>query len=129
MFQDKHRLDYLKDVANTEESEESHTFVAKPEEEWCAIHNVVPAAFKNISEICMSFPFTFFICEMRVGTPNTTFIYFTYNNALITPFFLPFTFPNIFWKILQDILEKVAYCSAWNYLFFKQSLIDVRNYS
>ncbi|CAO2185089.1 unnamed protein product [Urochloa humidicola] len=48
VFKDKHRLDYLKDVANTEES---HTFLAKPEEEWCAVHNLVPAAFKNISEI------------------------------------------------------------------------------
>ncbi|RLM92512.1 zinc finger CCCH domain-containing protein 4 isoform X1 [Panicum miliaceum] len=51
VFKDKHRLDYLKDVANDQEPEESHTFLAKPEEEWCAIHNLVPAAFKNISEI------------------------------------------------------------------------------
>ncbi|CAO2203087.1 unnamed protein product [Urochloa humidicola] len=48
VFKDKRRLDYLKDVAN---AEESHTFLAKPEEEWCAFHNLVPAAFKNISEI------------------------------------------------------------------------------
>ncbi|OEL23081.1 Zinc finger CCCH domain-containing protein 4 [Dichanthelium oligosanthes] len=51
VFKDKHRLDYLKDVVNSQGLEESHTFLAKPEEEWCAIHNLVPAAFKNISEI------------------------------------------------------------------------------
>ncbi|XP_062207511.1 zinc finger CCCH domain-containing protein 4 [Phragmites australis] len=51
VFKNKHRLEYLKDVANTQEPKESHTFLAKPEEEWCAIHNLVPAAFKNISEI------------------------------------------------------------------------------
>lgn len=50
IFKDKHRLDYLKDVANTQEPE-SHTFLATPEEEWCAFHNLAPAAFKNISEI------------------------------------------------------------------------------
>jgi len=73
MFQDKHRLDYLKDVVSAPEPEESHTFLAKPEEEWCAIHNLVPAAFKNISEICMSFPCTFVI--FRVGTPSTIMFY------------------------------------------------------
>ncbi|XP_066308656.1 zinc finger CCCH domain-containing protein 4-like [Miscanthus floridulus] len=51
VFKDKHRLEYLKDVAKTQEPEESHTFLTKPEEEWCAVHNLVPAAFKNISEI------------------------------------------------------------------------------
>nr|CAB3472702.1 unnamed protein product [Digitaria exilis] len=56
-FKDKYRLGYLKNVVNTQEPEESHTFLAKPEEEWCAIHNLAPAAFKNISEICMSFPY------------------------------------------------------------------------
>ncbi|KAF8724100.1 hypothetical protein HU200_021113 [Digitaria exilis] len=50
-FKDKYRLGYLKNVVNTQEPEESHTFLAKPEEEWCAIHNLAPAAFKNISEI------------------------------------------------------------------------------
>nr|CAB3476753.1 unnamed protein product [Digitaria exilis] len=57
-FKDKYCLGYLKNVVNTQEPEESHTFLAKPEEEWCAIHNLAPAAFKNISEICMSFPST-----------------------------------------------------------------------
>ncbi|CAD6239092.1 unnamed protein product [Miscanthus lutarioriparius] len=51
VFKDKHRLEYLKDVAKTREPEESHTFLTKPEEEWCAVHNLVPAAFKNVSEI------------------------------------------------------------------------------
>ncbi|KAJ1283138.1 hypothetical protein BS78_03G106100 [Paspalum vaginatum] len=50
MFKDKRRLDYLKDVASSQEPE-SHTFLTKPEEEWCAVHNLFPAAFKNISEI------------------------------------------------------------------------------
>lgn len=51
VFKDKHRLEYLKYVAKTQEPEESHTFLTKPEEEWCAVHNLLPAAFKNISEI------------------------------------------------------------------------------
>ncbi|KAL6626494.1 hypothetical protein ACP70R_030220 [Stipagrostis hirtigluma subsp. patula] len=51
MFKDKHRLEYLKNVANTLEPNESDTFLTKDEDEWCAIHNLVPAAFKNISEI------------------------------------------------------------------------------
>lgn len=55
MFQDKYRLEYLKNVVNTQEPKVSHPFLAKPEEEWCAFHNLMPAALNNISEICMSF--------------------------------------------------------------------------
>ncbi|GJN41385.1 hypothetical protein PR202_gn00753 [Eleusine coracana subsp. coracana] len=51
----KHRLEYLKEVAKTEELEECLTYLAKPEEEWCATHNLSLAAIKTISDICMSF--------------------------------------------------------------------------
>ncbi|TVU22437.1 hypothetical protein EJB05_32131 [Eragrostis curvula] len=49
-FKDKHRLEYLKEVVNTLEPKETHN-LAKLEEEWCATHNLVPAALKNISDI------------------------------------------------------------------------------
>ena len=56
-------------TTNTEEPEESHTFLTKPEEEWCAVHNLVPAAFKNVSEICMSSACTLAIYE-SIRTPS-----------------------------------------------------------
>jgi hypothetical protein len=83
-------------VAKTQEPEESHTFLTKPEEEWCAVHNLVPAAFKNISEICMSSACTLAIYE-SIRTPST----------------LPFStivfvmhFSNIYWKTVQEIFVK-----------------------
>lgn len=51
MFKDKYRLEYLKNVVNTQEPKVSHPFLAKPEEEWCAFHNLMPAALNNITEI------------------------------------------------------------------------------
>ncbi|GJN06186.1 hypothetical protein PR202_ga23889 [Eleusine coracana subsp. coracana] len=48
---DKHRLEYLKEVAKTEELEECLTYLAKLEEEWCATHNLSLAALKTISDI------------------------------------------------------------------------------
>jgi hypothetical protein len=55
MFQDKYRLEYLKNVANSQEPTVSHPFISKLEEVWCALHNLLPAALHNISEICTSF--------------------------------------------------------------------------
>ncbi|XP_047057420.1 zinc finger CCCH domain-containing protein 4 [Lolium rigidum] len=51
MFKDKYRLEYLKNVANTEEPTLSHSFISKHEEVWCALHNILPAALNHISEI------------------------------------------------------------------------------
>ncbi|KAK3163551.1 hypothetical protein QOZ80_1AG0005160 [Eleusine coracana subsp. coracana] len=51
VFKDKHRLEYLKEVAKTEELEECLTYLAKLEEEWCATHNLSLAALKTISDI------------------------------------------------------------------------------
>jgi hypothetical protein len=58
MSQDKHRLEYLKEAAKTQEPKESYTSLAKTEEEWCADHNLIPGALKNISDICMFFAYT-----------------------------------------------------------------------
>uniref|UniRef100_A0A0D9Y694 Zinc finger CCCH domain-containing protein 4 n=1 Tax=Oryza glumipatula TaxID=40148 RepID=A0A0D9Y694_9ORYZ len=51
MFKDKYRLDCLINVVNTHEPKASNGFVAKPEDEWCAFHNLVPTALNYISEI------------------------------------------------------------------------------
>ncbi len=58
MLQDKYRLDCLINVVNTHEPKASNGFVAKPEDEWCAFHNLVPTALNYISEICTSFTCT-----------------------------------------------------------------------
>ncbi|KAL6850538.1 hypothetical protein ACP4OV_021165 [Aristida adscensionis] len=51
VFKDKYRLGYLKNV-NAQELKASCRFLDKPEEEeWCTLHNLVPTALKNISEI------------------------------------------------------------------------------
>ncbi|KAF0919513.1 hypothetical protein E2562_029630 [Oryza meyeriana var. granulata] len=51
MFKDKYRLDCLINVLNTQEQKTSNGFFAKPEDEWCAFHNLVPTALNYISEI------------------------------------------------------------------------------
>lgn len=116
MFQDKYRLGYLKNVVNTQEPEESHTFLAKPEEEWCAIHNLAPAAFKNISEICMSFPSTSVICESRYSPSTIMFI--TYCSALVMPFFFPCAFSNIVLENCRETVEKGSSLFCVEVVFF-----------
>ncbi|KQK03657.1 hypothetical protein BRADI_2g09177v3 [Brachypodium distachyon] len=51
MFKDMYRLEYLKNVVSTQEATASHPSISKPEEVWCAFHNLVPGALNNISEI------------------------------------------------------------------------------
>uniref|UniRef100_J3KYE9 Zinc finger CCCH domain-containing protein 4 n=1 Tax=Oryza brachyantha TaxID=4533 RepID=J3KYE9_ORYBR len=51
MFKDKYFLDCLINVVNTQEPKASNGFLAKPEAEWCAFHNLVPTALNYISEI------------------------------------------------------------------------------
>ncbi|XP_047050147.1 zinc finger CCCH domain-containing protein 4-like [Lolium rigidum] len=48
---DKYHLEYLKNVANTQEPTVSHPFISKLEEVWCALHNLFPASLNHVCEM------------------------------------------------------------------------------
>ncbi|KAI5022313.1 hypothetical protein ZWY2020_059043 [Hordeum vulgare] len=51
MFKDKFRLEYLINMAKNEESNTYEPLILKNEQDWCRVHNLVPKALNNISEI------------------------------------------------------------------------------
>ncbi|KAJ8898592.1 hypothetical protein K2173_004205 [Erythroxylum novogranatense] len=50
VFKDKHRLEYLKEVLEVKQMEDTTLFLPMIEEEWCCFHNLVRSSLHHVAE-------------------------------------------------------------------------------